>query len=85
MKFPNVINGFVISSSLKQIPDKIKFQTIVTELYNFLNIDHLEKMTTNKQNYLEVKQSTSLAVCSFCKHDITSSNYLKSCRSEGCL
>ena len=85
MKFPNVINGFAIPSSLKQIPDKIKFQAIVTELNNFLNIDDLEQMTTNEQNYLEVKQSTFLAVCSFCKLDITSSNYLKSCRIEGCL
>ena len=42
MKLPNVINGFAIPFSLKQIPDKIKFQTIVTELYNFLNIVHLE-------------------------------------------
>ena len=47
MKFPNVINGFAIPSSLKQIPDKIKFQAIVTELYNSLNIDYLEKMTIN--------------------------------------
>ena len=55
MKFPNVINGFAIPFSLKQIPHKIKFQAIVTELYNFLNIDDLETMTINKKNYLEVK------------------------------
>ena len=30
-KFPSVINGFVTPFSLKQIPDKIKFQAIVTE------------------------------------------------------
>ena len=84
-KFPNVINGFAIPLSLKQIPDKLKFQAIVTELYNFLNIDDLEKMTINKQNCLEIKQSSFLAVCSFCKNDITTSNNLKSCRTEGCL
>ena len=42
-------------------------------------------MTINKQNYLEVKQSTFLAVCSFCEKDITSSNDLRSCGTEGCL
>ena len=52
MKFPNRINGFAIPIFLKQIPDKLKFQAIVAELYNFLNIDDLEKMTINKQNYL---------------------------------
>ena len=43
MKFPNVINGFAIPFSLKQIPDDIKIQAIVTELHNFLNINDLEK------------------------------------------
>ena len=62
MKFPNVINGLAIPFSLKQIPDKIRFQAIVTEIYNFLNINDLEKMTINKQNYLEIKQSTFLVV-----------------------
>ena len=62
MKFPTVINGLAIPFSLKQIPDKIRFQAIVTEIYNFLNINDLEKMTINKQNYLEIKQSTFLVV-----------------------
>ena len=53
MEFPNVNNGFAIPFSLKKIPDKLKFEAIVTELYNFLNIDDLEKMTINKQNYVE--------------------------------
>ena len=35
MEFPNVINGFAISFSSKQIPNKLKFQVIVTEIYNF--------------------------------------------------
>ena len=42
-------------------------------------------MEINKQNYLEVKQSRFLAVCSFCYNDIISSNDLKRCRTEGCL
>ena len=85
MKFHNVINGIAIPFLLKQIPDKIKFQAIVTELYNFLNIEDLEKMSINKQHYLEVKQSSFLAVCSFCKNDITLSNDLKNCGTKGCL
>ena len=43
MKFPNAINAVAIPFSLKQIPDKLKFQAIVTELYNFLNIDDFKK------------------------------------------
>ena len=35
MKFPNVIKRFAIPFSLKKIPDRIKVQAIVTELYNF--------------------------------------------------
>ena len=42
-------------------------------------------MIINKQNYLEVKQSSFLAVCSFRKNDMTTSNNLKSCETEGCL
>ena len=85
IEFPNENNGFAIPFSLKKIPDKLKFEAIVTELYNFLNIDDLEKMTINKQNYLEVKPSSFLAVYSISKNDITSSNDLKSCGTEGCI
>ena len=35
MKFPSVINGFATPFSLKQIPDKVKFQAIVTEFTTF--------------------------------------------------
>ena len=31
IKFPNVINGFAIPFSSKQIPHKLKFEAIVTE------------------------------------------------------
>ena len=35
MKFPSVIDGFATPFSLKQIPDKVKFQAIVTEFTTF--------------------------------------------------
>ena len=85
MEFPNEYNDFAVPFSLKNIPNKLKFVAIITELFNFLNIDDLKIMKINKLNYLEVKQSGFLAVCSFCKNDITSSNDLKSCETEGCL
>ena len=37
-KIPSVIDGAASPFSLKPILDKIKFQAIVTELYNFLTI-----------------------------------------------
>ena len=67
MKFHNVNNGFAIPFSLKQIPDKIKFQAIVTELYNFLNIDDLETMTINKQNILKLSNQLFLQCDPFVK------------------
>ena len=85
MEFSNGYNGFAVPFSLKKIPDKLKFEAIITELYNFLNIDDLKMMKINKLNYLKVKQSSFLAVCSFCKNDITSSNDLYSCGTEGCF
>ena len=65
MKFPSVIDGFATPFSLKQIPDKVKFQAIVSELYNVLTIDDLHTMTINKLNYLKDKQSLFLEICSF--------------------
>ena len=44
MKFPSVIDGFATPFSLKQIPDKVNFQAIITELYKFLAIDDLLTM-----------------------------------------
>ena len=41
MEFPNGYNGFAVPFSFKMIPDKLKFEAIVMELYNFLNIDDL--------------------------------------------
>ena len=66
MKLPSVIDSFTTPFSFKTISDKIKFQTILTELYEFLTIEELFNMTINKQNYAEVKQSTFIVVCSFC-------------------
>ena len=43
MKFPNGNNGFAVPFSFKNIPDKLKFEAIVTDLYNFLNISDLKK------------------------------------------
>ena len=85
MKFPNGNNGFAVPFSFKMIPDKLKFEAIVSELYNFLNVADLKKMKINKQNYLDVKESRFLAVCSFCYNDISSSNDLKTCGTEDCL
>ena len=65
MKFPSVIHGFATPFTLKQIPGKVKFQAIVTELYNVLTIDDLHTMTINKLNYLKDKQSLFLEICSF--------------------
>ena len=48
MEFSSVIDGFVKPFSLINIPDKIKFQAIVTELYKFLTIDDLLTMKINK-------------------------------------
>ena len=56
MKFPSVIDGFTTPFFFqKQIPDKVKFQAIVTKLYKFLTIVNLLTMKINKLNYLEVK------------------------------
>ena len=85
MKFPRVITGFTTLFSLKPISEKVKYQVIVEELYNFLNIDDLETMKINQQYYLEIKQSSFLAVCSFCLNDIISTTDLKDCVTAGCL
>ena len=85
MKFPSVIHGFATPFTLKQIPGKVKFQAIVTRLYNFQNIGDLETITINKQNYLEVKQSSFLVVSFFYLNDITSITDLKNCGTAGCL
>ena len=42
-------------------------------------------MIINKQNYLEVKQSSFLTVCSFCLNDITSITDLNNCGITGCV
>ena len=85
MKFHNGNNGFAVPFSLKMIPDKLKFEAIVAELYNFLNVADLKTMKINKQNYLDVKESRFFALCSSCYNNITSSNDLKRCGTEGCL
>ena len=54
LKFPNIINGFATPFCLKQIPDKVKFQAIVTKIYNFLTIEDLQTRKINKLNYLEI-------------------------------
>ena len=43
MKFPNGYNGFDVPFSLKMIPDKLKFEAIVSELYNFFECCWFEK------------------------------------------
>ena len=50
-----------------------------------MTIEDLFNMKINKQNYLEVNQSTFIAVCSFCLNDITSSNDLILCGTEDYL
>ena len=50
-----------------------------------MTIDDLEIMKINQQNYLEVKQSTFLVVCSFCLKDTSSTTDLKLCGTAGCL
>ena len=85
MKFSSVTHGFTTPFSLKPISDKIKFQAIVTELYKLLTIEDLFKMKINLQNYLEVKQSSFIAICSLCLNGITSTNDLMLCGIEGCL
>ena len=47
MKFPSFIGGFTIPFSLKQRPDKVKFQGIITEIYKCLTIDDLQTMKIN--------------------------------------
>ena len=64
MKFPMIAGGFKTAFCLKQIPNHLKFKAIVDGLYNYLEIKYLETMTRNKQNYLEIKQSSFIAVYS---------------------
>ena len=85
MKFPGGYNGFAVPFTFKVISDKIKFGGIVSELYNILTVDDLKTMKINKQNYLEVKQTSFLAVCSFCYNDITSEIDLKKYETVDCL
>ena len=85
MEFPKGYNGFDVPFTLKVTPDKLKFEAIVSELYNFLNVADLKMMKINKRNYLEVKQSSFLAVCSFCYNDITSTSDLKKCGTVDCF
>ena len=54
MKFASVVDDFTTPISLKQIPDKVKFQAIVTKIYNFLTIEDLQTRKINKLNYLEI-------------------------------
>ena len=85
MKFPGGYNGFAVPFTLKVISDKVKFWAIVSEIYNILTVDDLKTMKINKQNYLEVKQTSFLAVCSFCYNDITSEIGLQKCGTIDCL
>ena len=85
MKFPSVSDGFATPFPLKPISDKIKFQAIVTELYKCLTIDDLLKMKIKTQNYLEVKQSLLIVICTICLNAITSITDLKLCSTESCL
>ena len=50
-----------------------------------MTVDDLEIMKINQQNYLEVKQSTFLVVCSFCLKDTSSTTNLKLCGTACCL
>ena len=84
MKFPKIAGGFKTAFCLKQIPNDLKFKAIVDGLYNYLEIKYLKTMTMNKQNYLEIKQSSFIACCSYCFEDITSSAELKKCGTVGC-
>ena len=43
MKFPEGYNDFAVPFILKVIPDKLKFEAIVSELYKFLNVADLKK------------------------------------------
>ena len=54
IKFASVVDDFTTPISLKQIPDKVKFQAIVTKIYNFLTIEDLQTRKINKLNYLEI-------------------------------
>ena len=85
MKFPNIPGGFATVFSFKRITEDVRFKVTCKDFYECLTINDSEKMKMDVRNFLEMKQSNFIGLCSNCMNDNTSNFYLRVCGTEGCL
>ena len=72
MKFPKLSYGYNKSFTSKQVSEDLIVLAIKTHIYSVLSIEELRSMKYNEENFLEVKESTFLAICSNFGCDINS-------------
>ena len=85
MKFPVIQGGFATVFNYKKLTNNVRYKVIRKDLYQYLTKSDLKNVRVNEKNFIELKKSTSIGLCTNCMCEITSKHDAKHCSIDGCL